>query len=153
MRASRAALITHHCAYTLDPPTGSSWCQIMQFRSFQKPFAWGKIKCEARPAERTTSRMNGRSSSEDCSKQDEKEGSCDPGVADDAPATIEEESSPPLRHEPTGTSLRKCWCTALRNRSANLPTQSFSAAPDSAESGNSQYFSTRIEITGWDKSK
>ena len=75
------------------------------------------------------------------------------GSQTNAAATIEEESSPPLRHEPTGTSLRKCWCTALRNRSANLSTQSFSVAPDSAESGNSQYFSTRIETTGWDKSR
>ena len=122
--------------------TGSSWCQIIVSSAASASSPRGVTWCGRAPVNSSTARMNGLSSHSGSSKQHEnvfwispRPSACSsPFIAH----TMALESMPPERHEPTGTSERRCRLTVSEKISRYFSTAS-SKVPANGAAGRSSY--------------
>src|SRR5215468_2883923 len=106
----------------------------------QKELASGKVECPSAERAETTTEMYSRSSSSCSSKQAENVWNSELGVTFLAWQTMAEESIPPLKLNPTGTSLRRRNFTESSNSVRNCSTSAASPDSSSACDCSSQYF-------------
>src|SRR5215831_20133929 len=105
----------------------------------QNELAPGKVQWFLAARAETTAEMYSRSSSSSSSKQAENVWNADPGATLLAWQTIAEESTPPLKLKPTGTSLRRRSFTESSKMLRNCSTRAASADSFSAPDCSSQY--------------
>src|SRR5215468_404834 len=110
----------------------------------QKELASGKVECPSAERAETTTEMYSRSSSSCSSKQAENVWNSELGVTFLAWQTMAEESTPPLKLKPTGTSLRRRNFTESSKTLRNCSTRAASPESVSARDSSSQY----LQISG-----
>src|SRR5581483_10956807 len=121
-----ALAVEHHgepgspCACTIAGRSSTSGCAV------------NVTQCGSAPVRSTTAWAKGRSSKPRSPKYAVTVFWCSWPCAATATA-IDEESIPPERHVPTGTSLRSCNRTASRNVSRTAATGSFGARDGSSD--------------------